>query len=228
MKLLEYGLGTVAGALMLASPVHAAGWVNVWQTDFNNNQIFQNMGPFNATASYAAGGAQLTNAQSLPGFGSRYLRNGTNGTTSFSFTNMGAHNALKLSFDIAYLDSWDAPDSRWGPDYLFVTVGNTTYQWAPSWPGTLIGTGNYAQNASYRNSVYRYEFIVPHTASFFNFAIRAGGSGYQGGNDESWGVDNIRLSASAVPEPSTWAIMVAGFGVVGAVSRRRRGATVSC
>lgn len=44
-----------------------------------------------------------------------------------------------------------------------------------------------------------------------------------GGND--FGVDNISFSTistlGGVPEPASWAMMLAGFGLVGAVSRRR-------
>lgn len=46
------------------------------------------------------------------------------------------------------------------------------------------------------------------------------------GSDHGLAVDNFRLSATlaqtaAVPEPSTWALLVLGFGVVGASLRRR-------
>ncbi len=46
-----------------------------------------------------------------------------------------------------------------------------------------------------------------------------------GGVDESTfyqAVDNINLT-SAVPEPATWAMMITGFGLAGAMLRRRRG-----
>lgn len=37
------------------------------------------------------------------------------------------------------------------------------------------------------------------------------------------GVDNVSLAAvGGVPEPATWALMIAGFGVVGAGQRLRR------
>jgi hypothetical protein len=47
------------------------------------------------------------------------------------------------------------------------------------------------------------------------------------GSDHGLAIDNFRLSATlaqtaAVPEPGTWAMMILGFGVVGASLRRRR------
>ncbi len=44
-----------------------------------------------------------------------------------------------------------------------------------------------------------------------------------GGND--FGIDDITLTA--VPEPATWGLMIAGFGLVGLISRRRRRSTVA-
>ena len=35
--------------------------------------------------------------------------------------------------------------------------------------------------------------------------------------------DNFRVITAAVPEPATWGMMLAGFGLVGAATRRRRG-----
>lgn len=36
--------------------------------------------------------------------------------------------------------------------------------------------------------------------------------------------DNLVLSADVVPEPASWAMLIAGFGLVGAAARRRRAA----
>jgi len=38
--------------------------------------------------------------------------------------------------------------------------------------------------------------------------------------------DNLVLSANAVPEPASWAMLIAGFGLVGAAARRRRSVSV--
>lgn len=45
--------------------------------------------------------------------------------------------------------------------------------------------------------------------------------GYQGLGDEGWGVSNLSVSG-AVPEPASWAMLIIGFGVVGATARRRK------
>ncbi len=41
-------------------------------------------------------------------------------------------------------------------------------------------------------------------------------------NDHGLAIDDFELSAVAVPEPSTWLMLIAGFGLVGAAARRRR------
>ncbi len=222
----------------LAAPASALSHITVWSANFNNGQVPQALGPFPGTLTYSSGGASVVGAQSLPGFGSRFLRNSGRGTTSFAFTNLAAHERLTLSFDLAFLDSWDrATDQQWGPDYLFVTLGDSSYQWGlnhngmGNWPGTEIGRNHYGFNSQWQDSVHRFTFILPDQGRDFLFSVRAGGAGYQGGNDESWGIDNIQLTA-AVPEPASWALLIAGFGLVGSAQRRRNAAgaarTVTC
>jgi hypothetical protein len=48
-------------------------------------------------------------------------------------------------------------------------------------------------------------------------------------NNDSWlfGIGSITFSAGAVPEPASWAMMIAGFGLVGATMRRRRQAVAT-
>jgi hypothetical protein len=42
------------------------------------------------------------------------------------------------------------------------------------------------------------------------------------GNDHGLAIDNVSLSVSAVPEPSTYAMLLAGVAAIGFVARRRR------
>lgn len=51
--------------------------------------------------------------------------------------------------------------------------------------------------------------------------ILIGGTGFGAAFDNAT-LDASPLSVSAVPEPATWAMMIAGFGGVGAMIRRRR------
>ena len=48
----------------------------------------------------------------------------------------------------------------------------------------------------------------------------------QGFGDEAWGLDNVGVSATnltaAVPEPETYAMMMAGLGLMGVLARRRQ------
>jgi PEP-CTERM motif len=57
--------------------------------------------------------------------------------------------------------------------------------------------------------------IVLRLSQSFGYSV-AGGATY--GNDR---LGRVTLSAGAVPEPATWAMMIAGFGLVGAGMRRR-------
>ncbi|KAB7644440.1 PEPxxWA-CTERM sorting domain-containing protein [Polymorphobacter fuscus] len=53
------------------------------------------------------------------------------------------------------------------------------------------------------------------------FAIAGGSSAGMGGSGNYFALDNLTVT-SDVPEPASWAMMIAGFGLVGAVMRRRR------
>ena len=79
------------------------------------------------------------------------------------------------------------------------------------------------------------------TASFANsladgsgqwsLGIQARGTGWQGGSDEGWGIDSLAVYGTvarngAVPEPSTWAMMILGFGAIGGMMRGKRRETV--
>lgn len=232
MKLLSLGLA----ALAVAAPASAAE-VNIWSTSFDSSE-YEVIGPFPfSTLSTFYGGASFVASGSLPGFGSRYFHNSTSSTTTFSAVGLGAHSALRLKFDLVFQDSWDSTNGSPAPDILFVDLGGTTYQWTVNnasgtvfdiGPGTLVGQANYV-GSGWVDTVVSYDFLIPHSAASFSASFRFGGAGFQGGADESWGIDNWSLSAitrggPVIPEPATWAMMIAGFALVGAAMRRRRAA----
>ena len=71
--------------------------------------------------------------------------------------------------------------------------------------GTIVGTGTWQNFAT--------SFVG--TGSGVTFAITE----TVGGNSGGVVLDNV--SVTAIPEPATWALMIAGFGMVGFAARRR-------
>jgi hypothetical protein len=231
-------LATAVATSLLAQPVLAAGYTNVWSTGFETSE-YETLGPFPwSSLSTIFGGASFDNAGSGPGLGTRYFHNTTGGTTIFTANGLGAHDSLKLSFDLIFVDSWDGNDgSCCSPDYLFANINGASDAYYASIAlgssdyfglGTLSAFGNYLSNPSWNDKIVHYDLIIPHTASSFFLSFNAGGGGFQYGTDESWGIDNFSLSARTdVPEPASWAMLIAGFGLTGAVMRRRRMAAVA-
>jgi hypothetical protein len=137
--------------------------------------------------------------------------------TQVTLTNLPAHDHLKLSFLLAVIDSWD------GTELLKVSIDGTEVfsHWfqlalgdASSYvdpPGGLLSSGvNLGfSNGSYyfRDRAYNMDvdpiFEIPHTASSVTIVWQLGAiSGpaanqWQGGGDESWAIDNVRVSVSS-------------------------------
>lgn len=87
--------------------------------------------------------------------------------------------------------------------------------------GTLTPetSGNPVAQSFLATGTYRYLTFSPLT-------VAAGGTACCGTN--TFGLNELRVfgsTISAVPEPATWTLMIAGIGMVGAALRRRRTAT---
>jgi hypothetical protein len=239
MKTLSLGLAAIAMAL---STPAAAAEIPVWSTNFDEDNLFQFISPF-ASGGYTVNNTDVpfdfASSGTGPGLGSKYFAKNVTSVTSFSAGGLGAHTALRLKFDLIFADSWDSTNGSPSPDTLTVNIDGTEYVLTAAnasgtidnfGPGTLrargafLGlTGAFMDN----DAIVGFDLLIPHTDAFFEVTFQAGGNGWQGRGDESWGLDNWSLSAitsdgPVVPEPATWAMMIAGFGLVGAVARRRR------
>ncbi len=155
--------------------------------------------------------------------------------TTLTLTNLPAHNSLSIGFLLAVIDSWDSDNGAPAPDLFNVTVdgvqvfqatfaiqsGSTNY--VPPANGDIGGLAQRGFNNSFNDRAYDLSLDsslqnIAHTASSVTISFFASGNGWQGGDDESWGIDNLRVSV-AIPTPgATGLLAVAGL----LASRRRR------
>ena len=167
-------------------------------------------------------------------------------TTQFTFTGLGAHNSVSLGGVLGLLDSWDSSDGNPAPDWLEVLINGTvvaslTANNASGSVTNAAGGNVIALHQQVDTNQFYSDTLVDftnspwanfaHTGSTLTVGFRAAGAGWQGGTDESWGLDNFSVTlrngaTGAVPEPATWAMMLVGFGAVGGALRSRRKATL--
>lgn len=125
-----------------------------------------------------------------------YVKN----TNSSMFQNIAGTGAVKLSF-------WYSarPNTAAGTNLLSFALGNST-------GSVLNNTGNNTGSHSWQQYV-----------GYFN--LDADGlttlSFSAGGKQDSYGGSLDNVVVTAVPEPETYALMLAGLGIVGAIARRR-------
>ena len=79
------------------------------------------------------------------------------------------------------------------------------------------GYGLYGDYPETRQSIS----FLPVSAGSFRFELGTYSGGGYGPLIDNFAVD-VSAVAAVVPEPATWAMMIAGFGAVGGVARRRR------
>lgn len=211
------GLAVVAGLATLAS----ADPVVVFSSDFESGAPAQMGG---------GGGVEGSQGLSAVGFGSNLWRNDGFSSTTLSLDNLPAHTSLSLTLLFAAIDSWDGIGGSPGPDAFEIRVDGTAvwnYVFASAsgssnYPGAATAAGGYGWN-SYNEWVYSLTneaalTDIAHTADSARIEFVAVGPGWQGGFDESFGIDNVEVTVDAIPAPGA----VALAGIAGLVGLRRR------
>ena len=180
-------------------------------------------------------------------FGPRsFLGEFGNETVSLNLSGLVPHDSVRLEFDLYLIRSWDGSSSGtafdYGNDAFKVSVaggpvlldktfsnGNPAGQsygplaLNPAFTGAAetysLGYVFYdgiQQTSQVMDSVYRMSFLFASNAD--QLTLNFTGYGLQGLADESWGLDNVRVSA--VPEPETASMM--GLGLLALAWRTRR------
>lgn len=114
-------------------------------------------------------------------------------------------------------------DFDWAAAQQFGYDGATTEKWSVSLGGQTISTDVY-ENASHGFSGWMHEsfrFTFDGTNNVLSFLA----VGTPNGLPPFSLLDGV--SAAAVPEPASWALMLVGFGAVGFAARRRKTNTVA-
>jgi hypothetical protein len=149
--------------------------------------------------------------------------------------NVDSFSSAKLRLDII-LDPADYGYT--GPAFAWSQVFNVTFKETPNNTGTALGDadifaiswdGNFSRTFTYEG--YEYTFNYFETSSQFT-TLSTTARGWTGGTNvigfqtlegTSTPVQfGFNISAVAVPEPETYAMLLAGLGIIGVVARRRR------
>ena len=108
----------------------------------------------------------------------------------------------------------------WGAAQQFTFTGATTDQWRVSLGNETYSTA-VINNVSHGFSGWRHQ-VFSFTATGASEVLSFLAIGTPAGVPPFALLDGVTLAA-AVPEPSTWALMLGGVAVVGFIARRRRG-----
>ncbi len=132
----------------------------------------------------------------------KFLGQFGNEKISLTLNNLAPHTSVAVSFDLYVIQSWDGNGTQYGPDFwdfsvddqpalLHTTFGNVT-PGGPYPAGVKVSEVNSLGYKYYGDSVYRLTYTIPHSGRTIKLNFSA--SGLQGLDDESWGLDNVKVT----------------------------------
>lgn len=141
-----------------------------------------------------------------------YNRTAVVQTIRLTLGDLPPHQALRLSFDLYVLKSWDGDSPQYGPDRLRLSVSNGptlldasfsnnhkveregSYQDFPkprSLPQTEARSTDTLGYDFFGDAIYHFEFDFPHDKPHLELDFTSNLFEGKGTNDESWGIDNV-------------------------------------
>jgi hypothetical protein len=146
-------------------------------------------------------------------------------TITLALKDLGPHSRVVVSFDLYVLKSWDGNSRPYGPDRFALRVAggpvllDTTFSNNPkvkedgsdqNYPGLggeeshppqtgARSTGTLGYNNFFKDSIYQLSFEFPHTGATLSLEFTSSLYEGKGTRDESWGLDNVTVSADVGP-----------------------------
>ena len=191
----------------------------------------------------SAGTATLTGVQGYSGlgpagnqFGGTFLRSATGNIVTLTLTGLPEHSAINLDFLFAAIDSLDGTGTFPSGDFFNVTLDGVSVfreSFANALPSQIqsyvpppdvelarhadlgfSGPGSFYTDSAYNLGADPVFHNLAHSGTQATFTFQIEGVGIQDLNDESWAMDNLRISVTAVPEPSTFVLALVGLGIL--------------
>jgi hypothetical protein len=213
---------TVTGT---AGVVPISGWNNVDQSTFGSGTILSSDGLFSATLALSGSGAGF-------GWNSGMTGDGGNGSLLNGYNDAGINNPsastitglTSATYDVYLYTFADTARPGNGGDWLpNYTVNGTTYYTATmggggAFSGFIEGGITFVNSNTFPTSLTYGNYIKISNVSTVGNAITITANG----DNQSWRspFNGFELVAVVVPEPSTWAMMIVGVGVIGFMRRR--------
>jgi hypothetical protein len=229
-----FWLGLIA-AFVFAIPAQATS--TVYYNDFT---AAPTLGGGTSATFTSAGGATVSTLAPYSGTYGSIFRNNTTGLTELLLSNLPTHTAVDISFIMAFLDSWDSTNGSPSPDYLELyldgalkaqyTSNNASGTVQFYGGGVVLHSGvQFDTNAFFSDTVVNMSpdssLSYAHSASTLKIGFKAAGSGWQGGSDEAWAIDNLKVEVEEVvgiPEPQTYVSLLFGLGAFAAAALRQK------
>lgn len=242
MKTAHRVVSTWAATMLLGAASMAGAQTTVFSTDFDTT----------LPSAINPGTALLTDVQKYAGlgpagnqFGGNFLRSATGNLVTLTLTGLPEHSAINLGFLFAAIDSLDGTGTFPSGDFFHVTLdGQTIFResFANATPSQIqsyvapagvtlarhVNLGFGGPDGYYTDSAYNLAADpvfqnIAHSGGTATFTFQIEGAGIQSLDDESWAMDQLRVSVNAVPEPGTYALLLAGLGALTMLRARRGG-----